>query len=215
MTAILNEVLGYDTYDIMVDVDDVIVPWFETVDEHCRNAWDPDGLKGPCAVWSMHDHYGRTREEWENIVIAATHAGLYTATEPLPFSVEAVNRLRWYGHRVHIVTARGFMANGDNIRRWTREYFQTFGIGYDTLTFEKEKVEAQAALGVTFDFAIDDGLHNFEALGEAGVNVYLHDAPHNRHVETDRRVQSMWDFTNVVLETTAYASNKLPPAAVV
>lgn len=187
-----------DGFDIMIDVDDVITPWFETVDRKCIETWGYDGSRGQCNVWSMHEFYGRTREEWENIVISATLDGLYTNTDPFPGAVEAINLLRWQGHRVHIVTARGFMANGENIRRWTHEYLRDYGIGHDTLTFAKDKVKAQAELGVSFDFAIDDGVHNFENLEIAGVPVYLQDAPHNRTFQTERRVSSLWEFAGLV-----------------
>lgn len=206
MTATMDTNLGYETLDIMVDVDDVIVPWFETVDRECRLAWGDH--PEVCSVWSMWEHWGRTRDEWAEVVIRATENGLYTSVEPLPGSVEAINRLRWYGHRVHIVTARGFMENGSRIRQWTHEYLHNFAIGHDSVTFAKDKVKAQAELGLTYDWAIDDGLHNFEALSDAEVNVWLQDAPHNRHFETDFRVQSLWEFANKVLQTTGYASNK-------
>lgn len=190
--------LGHVSLDIMVDVDDVIMPWFETVDQKCVEAWGYDGSRGPCNAWSMHDFYGRTREEWVDVVIDATHEGLYTSTQPFPYATEAINRMLWQGHRIHIVTARGFMANGENIRKWTRQYLQEFGIGHTTLTFEKDKVEAMDALGVHFDYAIDDGLHNYEALTGAGVHTYLHTAPHNTHFETQYRVGSLWEFANMV-----------------
>lgn len=207
MTAIFNADLGYDTLDIMVDVDDVVVPWYETIDGHLLDSWGPRVRDHrPWSMWEDWD--GRSREQWEDIVVQATLSGLYTNTDPFPGAVEAINRLRWYGHRVHIVTARGFMANGENIRRWTHEYLANFGIGHDSVTFAKDKVAAQQDLGLTYDWAIDDGLHNFEALTEAEVNVWLQDAPHNRHFETDFRVSSLWEFANRVLHTTAYASNK-------
>lgn len=201
--------LGYDTLDIMVDVDDVVVPWFETVITACTRLWgEPET---PCVSWEMWKHWPeRTRDHWGEAVMTATQVdGLYTTVDPLPGSVEAINRLRWYGHRVHIVTARGFMENGSKIREWTHDYLANFGIGHDTVTFAKNKVKAQRDLGVTFDYAIDDGLHNFEALLEAGIDVRLCTAPHNVHVKTDRRVESLWDFANKVLgETTHYAADK-------
>lgn len=201
MTALTFDIPGtdtrVDTFDIMVDIDDVVVPWFETVDRRCIETWG-ESPNGPCRSWSMHEHYGRTREEWEDIVISATLDGLYTQTEPLPYAVEAINGLRWWGHRIHIVTARGFMANGENIRRWTEEYLHNFAIGHDTLTFAKDKVQAMGELGVAFDFAIDDGVHNFENLAKAGVPVYLHTAPHNLDYQTDRRVASLWEFSQII-----------------
>lgn len=207
MTAVYNSTLGYDTLDIMVDIDDVVVPWFETVDAACRAKWGDH--HEPCSVWSMWEHYGRRQDEWEDIVISAVQTGLYHTTEPIPGSVEGLNRLRWYGHRVHMVTARGFMSNGDNIRQWTPEYLENFGVGHDTLTFAKDKVAAQQTLGLEFDYAIDDGLHNFNNLREAGVNVYLQDAPHNRSIETPKRVWSLWEFANIVIrESVPIGSDK-------
>ena len=208
MTATFDDKLGYDTLDIMVDVDDVVVPWFETVIAACTRLWgEPET---PCVSWEMWTHWpGRTRDHWGDAVMTATHVdGLYTTVDPLPGSVEAINRLRWYGHRVHIVTARGFMENGENIRAWTHDYLANFGIGHDSVTFAKDKVAAQAELGIEYDWAIDDGLHNFEALTEAEVNVWLQDAPHNQHFETDFRVSSLWEFANKVLATTRYAEFK-------
>lgn len=193
------------TYDIMVDIDDVIVPWFETVDAGCRKAW---GDHHPvCTNWHMWEHYGVTQEEWSDVVIQAVQTGLYHTVDPIPGSVEAINRLRWLGHRIHIVTARGFMANGDNIREWTPEYLERFGIGYDTLTFAKDKVEGMiTALGgwtppdarPSFDFAIDDGMHNYRKLDDAGIEVWLHSAPHNSLEVVERRVDSLWDFAKIV-----------------
>ena len=201
MTAALSP-LGYQTVDIMVDIDDVVTPWFESVDEGCREAWDPEGKLGPCRRWSMWEHYGRTQEEWGSIVESRIAHGLYTTLDPIPGAVEAVNRLRWFGHRVHMVTARGFMANSENIRRWTPEYLQRFGAGYDTLTFAKDKVKAQAALGLEFDYAIDDGGHNYDALHAAGVPTWLCAAPHNGDHPAERRVDSLWDFANMILAET-------------
>lgn len=204
MTSILSP-LGYQTVDIMVDIDDVIAPWFDTVDELCAIAWNRPDLRGKCNQWSMWEFYEREKDEWVEVVESAIAHGLYTTVDPIPGSIEAVNRLRWFGHRIHMVTARGFMANAENIRRWTPEYLQRFGAGYDTLTFAKDKVAAQEALGVTYDYAIDDGGHNYEALNEAGINVHLCRAVHNAHLEVERRTGSMWDFANMVLEETVPA----------
>ena len=57
-----------------------------------------------------------------------------------------------------------------------------------TFTFLVENI------GVEFDYAIDDGPHNFDALTLAGVQAYLMDQPHNRHLNTDLRVRSLTEF---------------------
>jgi hypothetical protein len=160
----------------------------------------------------MQDHWpGRTLEDWHDVVIAAVATGLYTSVDPIPGSVEGGNRLMWFGHRLHFVTARGFMANGGNIRRWTPEWLDFIGAGRTSLTFAKDKVAAQEALGVTFDYAIDDGGHNYDALDAAGVNVWLCEAPHNKTHPAERRTGSMWDFSTMVVEETVPAQLLLEP----
>lgn len=192
---------GYETVDIMIDHDDVVQPWFAPVDEECVRHWG-ESPKGPCSVWSMWEHYDRTQQEWGLVVESAIQTGLYHTVDPMPGAVEAINRLRWFGHRVHIVTARGFMKNSENIRAWTPAYYERFGIGYDTLTFAKDKVAAQEELGLLYDYAIDDGGHNYTALWEAGVNVWLCKAPHNANVPAERRIDSLWEFSQMILEET-------------
>jgi len=201
MTRLISP-LGYETVDIMLDMDDVITPWFDTVDRLCAETWNRPELLGKCDNWHMWEFYGRTQDEWGDVVESAIAHGLYTTVDPIPGAVEAMNRLRWFGHRVHVVTARGFMANAENIRRWTPEYLENFGAGYDTLTFAKDKVAAQAKLGLTFDYAIDDGGHNYDALADAEVNVWMCKAVHNVNHRASQRVDSLWDFANMVLEET-------------
>lgn len=198
--------------DIMVDMDDVIVPWGHTVDQACIKLWGPPVIEGP-AGWEMWQRWpGKTREDWGDAVITAIETlGLYTTVDPLPGAVEAINRLRWFGHRVHVVTARGFMARSSQIRAWTPDYLANFGVGHDSLTFAQDKVAAQERLGVRFDWAVDDGVHNFEALRAVGIHAWLHDAPHNMHHETERRVSSLWEFANLVLADTPPASHEEHP----
>jgi hypothetical protein len=188
--------LEIPTYDIMLDFDDVIVPWADPVHAQCEVLGITNGRM--YSSWHMWEDYGCTKEEWENAVIAATTNGLYTDTDPFPGAVEAINEIIWRGHRVHIVTARGFMANGDQIRHWTRLALAKFGIGHTSLTFNKEKVEAMIDLGVRFDYAIDDGVHNYEALDAAGVPVWMHTQPHNRSYLAERRTDSLWEFAKMI-----------------
>jgi len=213
--VIITDKQGIKTSDVMIDIDDVIVPWFDTVDDECRNQWDAHDAP-VCTNWHMWEHYGRTQQEWSDVVISCVQKGLYHTIEPIPGAVEGMNLLRWYGHRIHVVTARGFMANGDNIREWTPAYLQNFGAAYDTLTFAKDKVEGMiTALGgwtppdarPSFDYAIDDGYHNFDHLSRAGVNVFLHDAPHNLHIDVDTafRVKSLWEFAQMIISETVPA----------
>lgn len=198
MTAILEHTSGlaFQTFDIMLDYDDVITPWADPVHAQC----EADGITGGnmYSSWHMWQDYGCPKEAWEDSVIRATTNGLYTDTDPFPHAVNTINNLLWRGHRIHIVTARGFMQNGDQIRQWTRDALAKHGIGHTTLTFAKDKVEAMEALETVFDFAIDDGVHNYENLDKAGVPVWLHSQPHNVSYQAERRIDSLWEFGQMV-----------------
>lgn len=204
MTVIIDKSTGLDlpTFDIMVDYDDVVQPWAQVVHDKCAELGLHDGSK-PWSTWHMWEDYGVEKSRWEDAVIAATTDGLYTNTDPFPGAIEALRRLYWSGHRIHIVTARGFMENSENIRRWTHEHVARYGVPHHTLTFSKNKVDSMRELGVHFDFAIDDGAHNVDILQEAGVLVYMQNQPHNQAHPFTRRVNSLWEFADIVLAEAA------------
>jgi len=180
--------------DIMLDVDDVMMPWAEVIrDEAVALGLIPEGTSW--ASWEQWSDWGIDKSLWFRAVASANIKGLYTKTAPYPGAVDAVNRLLWEGHRVHVVTAR----QGKHIEKITPEWFHDFGIGFTTMTFTRDKASAQEYLGVSFDYAIDDGIHNWMDLSAAGVNAYLMHQPHNGEANTARRVYNMAQFTATVL----------------
>lgn len=195
--------------DLMVDIDEVIFPMMETVHERARDKGYHDGSAK--MAWAGWVHYRLPTGEplpediyWDLWSEFALDGG-YLHTEPIPGAVEALRWLAWEGHNIHLVTARGFMANAEKIKAWTPRWIENFAVPHKTLTFAKDKVAAQEALGVEFDSAIDDGPKNFTALAEAGVEVFLQDHEHNRDFEVDpeRRVDTLWEW--------AYRLEKLFP----
>lgn len=199
MTVQIERTCGFDrvTFDIMVDIDDVMMPWAETVHLECGRLGLHDGSK-PWSSWHMWEDYGCEKSQWEDAVISATARGLYTHTDPFPGAVEALNGLMWQGHRIHVVTARGFMENGTNIRSWTQEWLERYAIAHKSLTFAKDKLEAMHELGLVFDYAIDDGVHNYERLHQGGIPVWLHTQPHNVTHAAERRTPSVWEWAKLI-----------------
>lgn len=197
----LKRRLRPDAIRVMGDIDDVFFPWADEVHRRCGVAGLHDGSQ-PWGSWHMWEDYGCSKEAWLDVVAQATIDGMYTDTKPFPGSVEAWNRLLWhFGERIalHMVTARGFMANGQEIRDWTPAWLDEFGIAYDTLHFAQEKAAVQAEVG-RFDYAIDDGIHNYKALDSAGVKVYLLTRPHNKDFPAARRVASIDEFVDTIIE---------------
>lgn len=63
-----------------------------------------------------------------------------------------------------------------------------------TVGYQGSKVEMLRDV----DFFIDDAIHNFEALNNAGINCYLYTQPHNLHCKTDKRVDSLEEFYKII-----------------
>lgn len=209
--------------DVMFDYDDVVFPTMYSIHDLAREAglhngdvepswsgWErytlPDGTPCPPEVyWDL----------WSDFAVR----GGYLNTPPIPEAAEAMRRLYFAGHRIHIVTARGFMAHATDIRRWTLEHTEEFGIPWHTLTFAKDKPAAMADVFKaspnpgngckgTFDYAIDDSPKNFEALFDAGVESFLLDHAHNvdyvhpmdKWIWGKYRVGSVTEFVDMILE---------------
>ena len=196
------------TYDLMVDIDDVVFPLATGLHRKAHELGLHDNTEEALRVWHGYQQYGCTREQWHEVFEALHDEDYYLAAQPIPGAAEALRRLLLAGHRIHLVTARGFMGQAENIRRWTAEWVEEFAIPHDTLTFSQHKPATQADLGVSFDFAIDDGTHNYRALRAAGVRCFLLTVPHNEDDDVDplHRVNSVSEWADMV-EANAWATD--------
>lgn len=177
--------------NLMIDIDDTAMPWFSTVDAHCRERLGPD--TPPARRWAMHEDYQIELSHWVALVDElCVPDGLYH-TAPYPGVAEIVRALAWEGHRIFWVTARGFMANAEQIREWTSEWLEEWALP-GMLIFAKDK--DRVALELEIDHAIDDGYHNFQMLDAAGIDVTLMNQPHNADapVPPERRVDSVAEW---------------------
>jgi len=172
-----------------VDIDDVLFPWYDKAHAACVAAGIANGVEP--TTWSPHEEYGRTLQEWLDVLEAVTLDGTLYTGKPYPGAVEALGRLHDAGHSIHLVTARGFLAHGHLIREHTVQWLAEYAIPHDTLTFSKDKTI------VTTDIFADDSERNIEALIAAGISCVLIDAPHNHHVE-HYRVPGIAEFVDVV-----------------
>ena len=177
------------------DWDDVVMPWYDKAVEVCRKA----GICPPDVnprTWSQHEEMGCTLEAWIAALDAATESGVLYDTLPLPGALEAMRKLYWEGHEIHIVTARGtFHGNrwNDHIQEITRNQIEEWGVPHHSLTFTRDKTS------VPTEFFIDDGPHNYEALRAAGVQAYLLTRPWNEHLDVEARVNDPLEFADIVL----------------
>lgn len=188
---------------VVVDIDDVIVPWAQTVHDACVAAGlNPEGREWDS--WFMWESYGCAKDEWAEVVRSLMVPGGMYHQPPYPGAGEALRRLFWEGHTIHLVTSRGMTAlpMSEQIKGWTREWVVDFAIP-GTLHFAHEKGALAATLGATH--GIDDRIDYVEDLIEAGVDAYLMDAPHNRKYPyvTGRRVSTLAEFVDKIIQEDA------------
>lgn len=203
--------------DVMFDYDDVIFRTMLSIhDLACAAGLNPKGNDPAWSGWESYEMPDGTPcppevywDLWSDFALS----GGYVNTPPIAEAAEAMRRLHFAGHRIHIVTARGFMAHADDIRRWTVEHTEEFAIPWRTLTFAQDKVAAQVdifrmiheepAEGLRFDYAIDDSPKHVNALRDAGVQAYLLNHVHNKLDPSPWRTESVGAFVDMILEETA------------
>lgn len=177
------------------DWDDVMISWYDRAVELCRIAGVCPADVTPSS-WSMHEEMGCTLEEWVAVLDAATVSGELYDTVPYPEALEAMRRLYWEGHYIHIVTARGtFHGNQHNerIHEITRAQVEEFAVPHHSLTFTRDKTV------VPTDYFIDDNVRNVKNLLDAGVEAYVLTRPWNLDADLPHRVASVEEFANIIL----------------
>lgn len=207
-----------DPAKVMWDIDDVLFPTMYSIHDLARDAGLHNGDVEPrwsgWEVYKLPDGTPCPPEVYWDLWSDFAAAGGYTKTPPIPEAAEALRELYFAGHEIHLVTARGFMAHAEDIRRWTVEWVEEWALPWHTLTFAKDKPAAMRTLLETgpfdppqrfedglFDYAIDDSPRNVEALIDAGVNAYLLDHAHNLdHDGVLPRVPSASAFVKMILE---------------
>lgn len=191
--------INSNALEIMVDIDEVVCPTIDSIHNLAFDRGLHDGSM-PMSTWRGHEQYGCDEQVYWDLWSDFALSGGYLNTEPIPGSVEALRRLYWEGHRIHFVTARGFMNHASDIRKWTPDWLAEFAVPFHTLTYAQDKVAVQELLGLRFDYAVDDSPRNFTELLADGVEVYLQNHPHNAAFETDRRVQNLDEFAEIILK---------------
>lgn len=182
------------------DWDDVVMPWYDKAVEVCREAGICPADLTP-TTWSMHEEMGCTLDEWIDALDVATESGVLYDTVPMEGAVEAMRKLYFEGHYIHIVTARGtFHGNrwNDKIQALTKAQIEEFAVPHHSVTFTRDKTI------VPTDYFIDDNLRNYQALRAAGVQAFLLNRPWNEgeehNVPWSHRVGRVSEFADIVLE---------------
>lgn len=71
---------------LMIDIDDVLFPWWDTAHAICEAAGITNGVVP--SSWTCHEDYGCTIEEWLEVLAVATRDGRLYAGAPYPGAVD-------------------------------------------------------------------------------------------------------------------------------
>lgn len=155
-----------------VDVDDVLYGWFAAAHRLSVAAGITGGVEP--TSWAPYEDYGCTQEAWHEVLADGASTGDLYHDEPLPDAISSLQALKDAGHTVHLVTARGQLANGHLIREHTVRWIFNHQVPHDTLTFSHVKSIVRC------DYFIDDNLDNIRDVTQSRTVGLLVDRPWNQ-----------------------------------
>jgi hypothetical protein len=179
---------------LVVDIDDVLYPWYEIAHTICDERGVTNGNR-PAADYNPYTAYGITREEWFSALEPATLSGALYAGEPSPGVIESLRNLQGEGHTIHLATARGWLPHGAIIKAHTARWLYEWGVPYDSLSFTRDKTILDG------DVWVDDSPKNYDAVWNRANVCYLVSQPWNMSVDAGIfRVEDFNHFAQTILE---------------
>lgn len=152
-------------------------------------------LEAEAQTWNWFEEFGQTVEDFKQCMTASVDAGhLFWQGELYePQIAQNIADLKAAGHTNHLVTYR-FSGKSACPRQATQHFYASNNIQFDSITYAKDKTS------VPTDVFLEDNLDNYDALEAAGVTAYLVNRPYNLRNDNRRRVNSVDEFTKLILE---------------
>lgn len=144
--------------------------------------------------WYFYRAWGLSDMEFVDLCHRGADAGIIFSGPARPGGLDAIRRIRNAGHSVHIVTDRSFGVSPSVSEKITKDWLESHGYEYDSLTFSADKTV------VPTDFFIEDKIANYDALDAVGTEVYLINRPWNVQKDSRRRVDTVAEFSSRILE---------------
>ncbi|AVX20598.1 MULTISPECIES: hypothetical protein [Carboxydocella] len=115
-------------------------------------------------TWEEMDRFFRTNQEI-----------LLSNLSPIPNSVSAVKKLKIWGHKIYLVTARP-----RQYQHLTTKWLKEHQVEYDQLIMTDFQCKADYCQELQLKVFIDDSLDNAMAIASRGIKVFLYNAPYNQ-----------------------------------
>lgn len=176
------------------DLDNVFYKFTKTyhlwMNESSQMELDPD-VEAESWNWFLD---WQTLEQFLEEMDKSVDAGhLFWQGEPYELQLgQNLADLRSAGHTLHAITNR-FSGKIKCAKEATHFWLAENEFEFDSVTFSADKTVVKT------DYFIEDNLNNYDALNAAGTLVYLVNRPYNVENDTRRRVNTVDDFTRIIL----------------
>jgi FMN phosphatase YigB (HAD superfamily) len=146
-------------------------------------------------IWDYFTEWGLSVQQFLDSMDAAVDAGHLFWTGELyePTIPENIRALKAAGHTNHLVTHR-FSGKTRCSKAATEHFYAEKGIEFDSIHYSRDKTVAET------DIFIEDNLKNYDALEAAGIPTVLVNRPYNLENDSRIRVNSVDEFTKLILE---------------
>ena len=174
-----------DIMTIGVDIDDTITNSSELIIKYVKKFFNTDNPTLISNVMHLTQIEDKLLEFYEKYLYELMNT--YTIKEN---AKEVIDRLRAKGHKIIIITARGYtIRNG--IIDITKNYLKEHGINYDKIIFQaRSKVNACKENNI--DLMIDDSVEVVTELKKEGINAILFTSFNNKDIDVDFARVNSW-----------------------
>jgi 5'(3')-deoxyribonucleotidase len=184
--------------NVGIDLDGVVFDFARSLGRYLLSIGDHRAyplLEKEPETWDFYNEIDMSLEEFLTACNDGADAGYVFAGPTRPGAVQAVNRIYDAGHRIHIITGRQFGTEPAVSKALTHAWLRQHGFKYNTVSFSADKTI------VATDIFVEDKIQNYDALEAAGSRPYLVNRPWNIADDDRRRLHSVTDFADIVLET--------------
>ena len=115
-------------------------------------------------------------------------------TEPFPFAVETINKLKEEGHTIVLITAR-WDFDDTNVRRLTEDWIKKQNIHYDKLVVNAN-TKLEAAQENNVDVFVDDSFENCKAVSDGGIKTFIMDTRCNKSLN-DSKIERVFSWPHL------------------
>ena len=181
--------LGIDCDGVMYDFAGAFMRWLLKVGWFEERGLEFPGIHFQPSKWEFYSDWGMSTAEFVDLCDQGVDAGLIFAEgDPYHGCKETIDYLSGEGHSINIITHRMF---GKRSTHNTVDWLKRYEIGFDTITFAKDKTI------VDVDLLLDDYEGNWKAALADDTPCVIMDHPWNQHLPADR-VYSWSQFADYI-----------------